>query len=412
MTEDPSPTYTVSGIHWFALSATIALLCCIWWVSEVPSLFAPGPRNTSTPEPGYAPGYGLGYGGYECDEARPAVRKQASSGLGNFARSVMWSCLRSLQPGFVVQLIRRFEYNHKLWAVRYYFGPGTSSEYLPRLSAAGYIGAVLTEMTPLVIQAVLIYVGSTAFDQNGNLLIQFWIIGLLPSAVTGLCIMLTSCLPRSAWRAASVVFFLSFLALTASLIVAAVFTASGYGPFKYKAVFGIVMAAAWLLHMVLSIVVGFQCSKGVHCIALLLTAALRVAPMILLAVPRGTHTMPYPGINPLAFSIAISVVAGGIVFALGATALVRCPVWDQRHVLTRRRRRNVRDPRRPRYNDPRRRENDAHGGGGGSGGGGGDGGGWSFDGDGGDGGGDGGGGGGDGGGGGGDGGGGGGDGGG
>ncbi|KAM3514668.1 hypothetical protein MY11210_001639 [Beauveria gryllotalpidicola] len=306
-------------------------------------------------------------------------------------RNVMWSCLRSLQPGFVVQLIRRFELNHSLWAARYYFGPGTSSEHVPRLSAAGYAGAVLAETTPLVIQAILIYVGSTNFDGNGNLLIQFWIIGLLPSSVTGLSMMLVSCLPRSAWRVASLVFFLSFLALSASLTVASAFTASGYGVFKWKGPFGIVMAAMWLLHMVLSIVVGFQCSKGVHCIALVLTAALRVAPMILLAVPRGAYSMPYPGVNALAFSISISVVAGGVVLALGAAALVRCPVWERRHILTGRRRRNRRNPR--------NRESDGQGGGGGSGGGG-DGGGWSFDGggdggDGGDGGGDGGGGGGD-----------------
>ncbi|KAM3529099.1 hypothetical protein MY4038_005565 [Beauveria bassiana] len=363
MTEDTPATYTVTGLHWFALSATVALLCCIWWIPEIPSLlplrrsktFAPYPENDA----------------YDCDATWP-VQSSASWGLGSFTRNVMWSCLRSLQPGFVVQLIRRFEFNHKLWAVRYYFGPRTSSEHVPRLSAAGYVGAVLAETTPLVIQAILIYVGSTNFDRHGNLLIQFWIIGLLPSSVTGLSMMLVSCLPRSAWRVASLVFFLSFLALSTSLTVASAFTASGYGVFKWRAPFGIVMAAMWLLHMVLSIVVGFQCSKGVHCIALLLTAALRVAPMILLAVPRGAYTMPYPGVNTLAFSISISVIAGAVVFALGAAALVRCPVWDRRHILTRRRRRNRRNPR-----NPRNRESDGQGGGGGTGGG--EGGGWNFD---------------------------------
>ncbi|OAR01754.1 hypothetical protein LLEC1_07489 [Akanthomyces lecanii] len=359
MTEDTPATYTVTGVHWFALSATVALLCCIWWISEVPSLFQKSRQKEITQYPEY--------GTYEFDAA-PPVRDQPSSGLGSFVRSVMWSCLRSLQPGFVVQLVRRFEANHRLWAVRYYFGPGTSSENVPGLSIVGYIGAVVAEMTPLVVQAVLIYVGSTNFDRDGNLLIQFWIIGLLPSAVTGLSIMLVSCLPRPAWRMASVVFFLSFLALSASLIVASVFTARGYGVFKSKAPFGIVMAAAWLLHMVLSIVIGFQCSKGVHCIALLLAAALRVAPTILLAVPRGSYAIPYPGISATAFAISISVIAGGVVFALGATALVRCPVWDHRHVLTRRRRRR-----------DRRGQRNREGGGGGSGSGGGDGGGWNFD---------------------------------
>lgn len=359
MTADTPATYTVTGVDWFALWATVALLSCIWWLWELPSLFPHGQKDTFTQD--------TEYGAYGYGTALP-VRTPASWGLGSFARNVMWSCLRSLQPGVVVQFVRRFESNHKLWAVRYYFGPGTSDEHIPWLGVAGHIRAVLAEMTPIVIQAVLIYVGSTDFDRSGNLLIPFWLIGLLPSAVAGLSIMLASCLPRSAWRLASVVFFLSFMALSASLIVASVFTVRGYGIFKSRAPFGIVMAAAWLLHMVLSIVVGFQCSKGVHCIVLLLTAALRVTPMILLAVPRGAYAIPYPGINALAFAIAVSVVGGGVVFALGATALVRCPVWDRRHVLTRRRIRNKRG----------RRRRDS-GGGGGSGTGGGDGGGWNFD---------------------------------
>lgn len=369
MNQDSSPTYTVTGLHWFALSATIALLCCIWWVLEIPSLFPRRVQNYTSPR------YPVYDGADDCHVAAAAPHRRPW-GPGSFVRNVMWSCLRSLQPGFVVQLIRRFELDHTLWAVRYYHGPGTSSERIARLSTAGWAGAICAEMAPLVVQAVLIYVGSTGFDRGGDLLVPFWIVGLLPSAVTGLSMMLASRLPRSAWRAASLVFFLCFLALSASLIVAATFTVRGYGGLRHRAAFGIVMAAAWLLHMVLSVVVGFQCSKGVHCAALLLTAALRVAPMILLAVPpRGGRGrgMPYPGINALAFAIAVSVVAGGLVFVLAAAALVRCPVWDRRHVLVRRRRRNRRDPRR------RQRENDPYGGGGGGSTGGGDGGGWNFD---------------------------------
>lgn len=411
MAGDKSPTYTVTGLEWFILIATLVLLCGIWWVPELPSLFPRSPRRQQTVQQ-YAPYRQYNdYGYYAATGPPPPLivqeqqhhrQRRPSWGPGSFIRNVMWGCLRSLQPGFVVRLIQRFEPNHRLWAVRYYFGPGTASEFDLALGLAGTLGAVLAETLPLAIQAVLIYVGSTDFDSDGRLLIQFWLIGLLPSAVSGLSILLASSLPGGGggggnvmvvvepWRRtlATLVFLVCFCALSASLIVAAVFTAPGYGFIGTRAPYGIVMAAAWLFHVAPSISVGLQCNAVFHCIILLVAAALRVAPMVLLSVARGSYTMPYPGINALAFAIAVSVVAGGLVFALGAVAMIQCPVWDHPRLRTNNWRRRNRYKRRN------------SGGGGGSGGYGGGDGGWNFEGggdfgDGGDGGGDGGGGGGD-----------------
>lgn len=236
--------------------------------------------------------------------------------------------MRSLLPGFAVRMVYRLEPDHTTWASRYYSGIITGQPIVFGLSIYGVIKALIVELAPLVLQSLLIYVASTDFNHKGDPLVSWWIIGLLPPAASSLAIQLISTIPgRLGHRFALLVWGAIYSAIGAGIIAAATYTAHGYGIFGRSGPFGIVMAVAWLLPVVPSLAIGFRGSPNGHVVFLLLSAALRVAPLILAVLPRSGYRTPFDNIHPVAFSASIGAISGGFVFLMACVPLYRCGQW-------------------------------------------------------------------------------------
>lgn len=235
--------------------------------------------------------------------------------------AVQWNCLRCIQPGYLAIYCMVINHDHRSWPALYYFGHDL--EQPTRLGMWHWIKIISTDMLPLGLQGLLIYLGTTNFDNEGKLLPGWWVIGLMPPALTGLYIIGLSMLPRVPGLKATVFWGAVFHALVATaMIVPTAYTAKSLGTYKVPSTFAGIIAFQWFL--MLSPMAMCNCpGPAVHLVFVMIATTLRGVPLAT-AMGSSGEDFPFCFGNLVALPIVFGLIQGGGVFILACFSSLRC----------------------------------------------------------------------------------------
>lgn len=238
-----------------------------------------------------------------------------------FLHAVQWNCLRCIQPGYLAIYSMVINHDHRSWPAMYYFGH--DQEQPTRLGMWHWIKIISTDILPLGLQGLMIYMGTTNFDNDGKLLPGWWVMGLMPPAVTGLYIIGLSMLPRVPGLKTTVFWGVVFHALMATaIIVPTAHTAKSLGTYKVPSTFAGIIAFQWFL--MLSPMAMYTCpGPAIHLVFVLLATVLRGVPLAT-AMGGSSQDFPFCFDNLVALPIAFGLTQCGGIFILACFSSLRC----------------------------------------------------------------------------------------
>jgi hypothetical protein len=290
---------SVPILDWVLLLLTLVILCVVWWVVEIPALFA---RQEADQPPNL-----IG-----------RASRPKKSRTRRFFDALAWNCVRNLMPSYVAIIAIARAKDSQAWPAVYYFGyeinrGSENSASSKTLSPRRWVNIFIQDGVLLVVACTLIYRGITAArEQNTTMFFATWLANAAVPAAVGVYLLAIALVLQPPRRLAIGLGF-GVLVLFGALLISAAYFSSRLnqigGPYYLGA-----LILGWAISM-LPLTLAYCCEGHFRILFYALSATLRTAPF-LVDLLRLSEVFTNCSIDTRGLAAGYSVLAGMLVWGM------------------------------------------------------------------------------------------------